>query len=104
MNEKEYYQKMLALIKKDYTIMLKMLKNADPAKVGITKETIPALHAVKEVFIDTIERNIESMLQFKTLAKVLSNGDLNFDEKTLEWEMDTDVGVRKKNGVKTPYV
>jgi len=89
MNTKSYYAKMTALINKDYAVMMKMLDNADPNKHPISEETIPTLQAVKEIFLEDIEKNIQGMLQFKALVKVLTDKELTFDEDAIAWEVDT---------------
>ena len=86
----DYYKKMLSVIKNDFKVMLKMLTNVDPNENEITEQTLPTLHAVKEIFLKSIEDNLEGMLQFASLSKVLSDKELILDQESLAWELDTE--------------
>ena len=90
MKNLDYYKKILGIIKNDFKVMLKMLKNIDPNEHGITEKTIPTIHAVKDIFLKSIEDNLEGMLQFSALSKVLNDKELKLDEESLSWELDTE--------------
>ena len=88
---------MVNLIKNDFKVALKMLNNIDPNEHPITEQTIPTIHAVKEVFLKAIEDNLEGMLEFTALSKVLNNKELKLDKETLDWELDTEPKYKEKD-------
>jgi len=88
---------MLAIIKKDFTIMMKLLENVDPNNKPITEETIPTLEEVEDIFLESIKKNISVMIKFKALFKVLDSKELMFDEETLDYIVDTTIEESEPN-------
>ena len=88
---------MLAIIKKDFTIMMKLLENVDPNNKPITEETIPTLEEVEDIFLESIKKNISVMIKFKALFKVLDSKELMFDEETLDYVVDTTIEESEPN-------
>ena len=81
--DEEYCEKMQVIIKHDFHIMMKILKNIDLEKKDINVETVPSLLLIKNTFISSIIKNIEAVYAFKALQNVIDKKELEFIEKEL---------------------
>ena len=104
MDWKEYNNEIKSSIKRDFVIMLEMLKNIDPNKHEISTETIPTLEMVRYGLIETIEKNVRGMLRTNLLRKVLNKEELESMENDMGLGLDIEESSKIFQGVKTLYM
>ena len=104
MDWKKYNDEAKSTIKRDFVIMMEMLKNVDPNKHEISTETIPTLEIVRYSFIETIEKNVRGMLRMNALRKVLNKEELISMENDMGLGINIEESSKIFQGVKSLYM
>ena len=104
MDWKKYNDETIESIKRDFVIMMEMLKSIDPNKHEISTETIPTLEMVRYGLIETIEKDVRGMLRMNVLRKVLNKEELESMENNMGLGLNIEESSKIFQGVKTLYM
>ena len=102
--KKEYCERLQDIIKNDFQIMMKILKNIDLEKKEINAETVPSLLLIKNTFLSSIIKNIEAVYAYKALQKVIDQEELDFIEKELKCLKDAGISSLENLSVNNLYM
>ena len=102
--KKEYCERLQDVIKNDFQIIMKILKNVDLEKKEISAETVPSLLLIKNIFLSSIIKNIEAIYSHKALQKVIDQEELGFIEKELNCLKDAGISSLENLSVKNLYM
>ena len=102
--KKEYCERLQDVIKNDFQIIMKILKNVDLEKKEISAETVPSLLLIKNIFLSSIIKNIEAIYSHKALQKVIDQEELDFAEKELDCLKDAGISSLENLSVNNLYM
>ena len=102
--EKGYCERLQDIIKNDFQIMMKLLKNVDLEKKEINAGTVPSLLLIKNTFLSSIVKNIEAVYAYKALQKVIDQEELDFIEKELKCLKDAGISSLENLSVNNLYM